>query len=92
MKFIIPFDESLIPKYPEIRTKQLTPIIEKHSMVVFVIAERLLPSIKDIMLGRGNVAPVKCTQRIISILMMRSISILDCLALVILRDFSNYLS
>jgi hypothetical protein len=40
MKLVAPFIEGFMPKYPEIRTKQFTPIIEKLSIrtlhVVFI--------------------------------------------------------
>lgn len=78
----MPFNDCLIPKYPEINTKQFTPMIAKLSINIF---DNVLTDDKSFMSkieGSGNVAPVKCTHKIIIILIMRSNSILLCLVFI----------
>ena len=77
-KLTIPFIDVFIPKYPEISTKQLTPIIEKHSINVFDIEGMLEMSCSDILFGNVKAAPVKWTNKIMRILTIRNNSIFDC--------------
>ena len=37
MKFTMPLVEGFMPKYPEMRMKQFTPIMENDSISIFVI-------------------------------------------------------
>ena len=67
-----------MPKYPDINTKQLTPIIEKLSIINFHQSRSDNEAILPIGVGNPSDAPSICTTRISSILTMRNNSIFDC--------------